>query len=236
MPYEFSQEKLDEIRRKFPGLEYVQGAGWRGTLEFDKIHEDYRIIDSYQIAICIPKDYPNSIPLVGEIGSRAKTIVEKHEIKDPRDLHCCLKGNAAQVCLCVKQQEKIKFPVGESIVFFMETLVVPYFYGLSYFEENKRWPWREYSHGGLGMLEYYAEDSTKQTKTNIETLSIAFQSDMYWKKYRKQTQNPNGSKLCICGSSRPFNECHSLAWKGLMRLHEDLRRLKLNAYKLFSNK
>jgi len=83
------------------------------------------IIDSYQIRIIIPDNYPDSIPFVQEIGGKAKAIVEKYGIIDPRDFHWN-PGNGT-ACLCVKQQEKIKFPPRSTLVYFIENLVILYF-------------------------------------------------------------------------------------------------------------
>lgn len=232
MTYEFSKSEINEVYHKFPKLKLTQKGVWEGTIDFDRTYRDYRIIDNYQIRIIIPDNYPDSIPFVQEIGGKAKAIAEKYNIKDPRDFHWN-PGNGT-ACLCVKQQEKIKFPPGSTLVSFIENLVISYFYGLSYFKDHKKWPWREYSHGGLGILEYYAENPVEQTKDTLETLSVVFRDDVNWKKYRKHIKNPTNNKSCICGSKEPFAQCHSLAWQGLMRLHDDIHRLKLNAYKLFS--
>ncbi len=232
MVYEFSKSEINEVNHKFPKLKLTREVVWEGTIDFDKTYRDYRIIDNYQIRIIIPDNYPDSIPFVQEIGGKAKVIAEKYGIKDPREFHWNPENGT--VCLCVKQEEKIKFPLGSTLAYFIENLVIAYFYGLSYFKDHKKWPWREYSHGGLGMLEYYAEDPIEQTKDSLKILSALFHDDINWKKYRKHIKNPTNNKSCICSSKKLFAQCHSLSWQGLMRLHDDIHRLKLNAYKLFS--
>jgi hypothetical protein len=239
MRHEFTREELAEIKQRYPKLKQgVLGPfkTWEGVVNFNKSYREYPIVDSFGIKIVLPDNYPNQIPWVQETGGRIEKIAKKYGITDLRDLHVNPSPKDRTVCLCVKQEEKIKFPPGSKLPDFIENLVVPYFYGISYFEENRRWPWREYSHGGLGMLECYAEDSAEQTEESLKWLATVFTGDTNWKKYRGQVQNPKEGKVCVCGSGKPFIEHHNLAWRGLMKMHEDIRRLKLNAYKLFSKK
>jgi hypothetical protein len=233
-PYDFPPDEIAAMKKRFPKLKYEKKGLWIGTLDFDREYREYRIIDSYEVAIRT-YDYPNRLPFVTSKDDRIKSIVEKYKIKDVRDLHWT-DGNGA--CLCVRQEEKIKFPPGSDFVYFMDNLVIPYFYGLSYFEENGYWPWLEYSHGGLGLLEYYAKDPIEQTAESIAALTDIFTGDKNnWRKYRAQIVNPNPNKACICGSGKPFSECtHALAWKGLARLRDDLKRLHLNPYKVFTQR
>lgn len=231
--YDFSRAEIVSVRKRFPRLDCTKPGVWEGILEFDHKYRDYRIIDAYNIIIVTPPDYPDRMPLVSETAGRVFSIAKKHNLADIRDIHWTKENGA---CLCVRQQEKTKLPPGSDFVYFVENLVTPYFYGLSFFEEYGRWPWREYSHGGLGVLEYYAEDPTEQTKESIEKLVPVFTGDKaHWKKYRAQLVSPSINKICICGSKQSFSSCrHGLAWKGLLRLHEDLKRLGMNPYKVFS--
>ncbi len=232
--YDFSKAEIAAVKKRFPKLNYTNPGAWKGILEFDSAYHEYRIIDKYEVIIIVPSDYPARMPFVSETGGRIPFIANKYRLKDIRDIHWTKENGA---CLCVRQEEKIKLPPGSNLVYFLENLVVPYFYGLSFFEERGRWPWREYSHGGLGLLEYYAEDPLEQTKESIEKLTPIFTGDKEnWKKYRAQLMSPSANKICICGSKQPFSDCrHGLAWRGLVRLHQDLKRLGLNPYKVFSS-
>jgi hypothetical protein len=230
--YDIPTEEIVATKKRFPKLKHEKKGIWTGVLEFDREYREYRISDSFEIAVGT-YDYPTHLPFVTETGGRIKAIAEKYHLKDIRDVHWT---NGSGACLCVRQEEKIKFPPGSDFVYFIDNLVIPYFYGLSYFEENGRWPWLEYSHGGLGLLEYYAKDPVEQTASSIAVLANVFTGDKdNWRKYRTQLMNPNSNKACICGSGNSFSRCsHTLAWKGLVRLHEDLKRLRLNPYKVFT--
>ncbi len=228
--HEFSSVEVAAVKSQFPKLGYISTGVWKGALEFDRVYRDYRIIDNYEISIAVPATYPDRLPHVSELGGRVVAAAKKHS-KDVLDAHWSSQNGA---CLCVKQEEKIKFPSGSDMVFFIENLVIPYFYGLSYFEEYGRWPWREYSHGCLGLLEFHAEDVADKTAEMIQELAVSFRNDAKWEKYRDHLLKPKPKRLCPCGSGKTFPDCHRGAWNGLIALRGDLRLLNLDAHKLFS--
>jgi len=152
--HEFSKEEIAAVKEKFPGLR-LTAKGWEGDLAFYASFEDHPIRDTYRVAIDIPLEYPEQIPLLREIGGRTQKIAKKYGLQDIRSLH--FNANNGTACVCVKQEEKRKFPPGAPLLTFIDDLAVPYLYGLSYYDQNGRWPWREYSHGCLGLLEFYAE-------------------------------------------------------------------------------
>lgn len=229
--YAFSDQELAKVKRQFPKLELIQPGTWRGTIDFDSTHHEYRIIDSFEIRIKAPAGYPEKIPLVYDVGEQAKKVGAKHGVKNLRDIH--FNPSDGTICLCVRQEEKNKFPPGSDLVYFIDRLVIPYFYALHYYDEQGRWPWREYSHGGLGMLEHYAEDTSEQTRDSIKLLASYFHDDTHLNRYKKHLREPKENKECMCENRRPISVCHPLAWTGLLKLHQDMDRLKLNPYKLF---
>lgn len=235
MSYEFNQEEIQKISKTYPGLKFEKGKdiqAWEGILKFDRAYKGYRIIDSYECKIIIFPGYPTTLPWVHEIGNRTEEIARKWKISDLRDLHSN-PSRYKSACLCVGQEEKIKLPPGSSFIDFMEKLVVPYFYGLSYFNENGKWPWKEYSHGALGILEYNSTDKIKTTEEKISDIVSALRADNKWRKNRKILQKLRTNCLCICGSNKLFKECHPDAFSGMLKLKSDIENLKLNAYKLF---
>lgn len=235
MPYEFNQEEIKKISQLYPDLKFEKDKDiqtWEGVLKFDRVYKGYRIIDSYECKIIIFPDYPSVIPWVHEIGNRTEEIAKKWKISNLIDLHC--NSNLYKsACLCVKQEEKIKFPPGSSFIDFIEKLAIPYFYGLSYFNENGKWPWKEYSHGALGILEYHSTDAVEATEEKIFDIVSALRADNKWRKNRKILQKLRNDCLCMCGSNKLFKECHPNAFNGLLKLKSDMVNLRLNTYKLF---
>ncbi|PIZ44974.1 hypothetical protein COY31_01340 [Candidatus Wolfebacteria bacterium CG_4_10_14_0_2_um_filter_39_18] len=230
--YNFSQKEIDEVQIKFSKLKLDQQGVWKGIIDIYAEYEGYQINDAFEILIITPSIFPSQPPLMIEIGGRTQAIAKKYKITDLRRLHC----NPSQrntACLCVRQEEKEKFPPGSNLVVFTENLVVPYLYGLSYFEKFGKWPWGEYSHGGLGVLEYHAEDPTEITEQGIRENTKLLRADENWKEYSKQLRKPSSEKFCICGSRKPFRKCHKKAWQGLNRLYSDIHNFELNVRQLF---
>lgn len=242
MPYEFQPSEIKRIEDKYPGLKLsrVQDDGktydiWEGKVHFDRTYHGYRIIDDFDSKIDILSDYPESLPLVYEVGGRAKKVAKKWGVEDLRDIH--FNPHNGTLCLCVKQEEKAKFPPSATFIDFVEDLVIPYFYGLVYFEENGKWPWKEYSHGTLGLLEYHAENSTGANVDEIRKVAVFIQADIInRKRIRQHLQNWEDEWLCLCGSKNLFSDCHQLAWRGLKKLKKDIDSLRLNPYKLLQPK
>jgi len=232
MLHEFSADEIAKVKAEYPKLDLVRPGTWEGEIDFDREYREYRIKDTYKVAITAPEGYPAFIPSLREIGGRTQAIAEKYKLTDIRDLH--YNTNNRTACVCVKQEEKTKFPPGSDLVHFIEALAIPYLYGLSFYDEQGYWPWGEYSHGAIGLLEYYADDPSEQSKEDIEVIAGTFRDDLNWKRYSKQLRKPSPDKSCPCGKDKPFQKCHADAYRGLLRLNGDLKRLKLNPYKLFN--
>ncbi len=231
MAYQFSEKEIGEIKNQFPEMDFKIHKGihfYEGIIRFDRIFKDYRIIDAFKLRIIFPDEYPKSIPVVKEIGDRINKIKAKFNITDLRDIHYN-PGNFT-ACLCVKPMERIKFPDGSNFVDFLNDLVIPYLYGLSYFEENGVWPWKECSHGGLGLLEYYFQNRKSVSKDSIIDTIRFLRKDGKWKDYGKYLNKKKPRRLCLCDSGKIFSECHSDAWEGLKLLQDDVRFLSINIY------
>lgn len=228
--YVFSEEEILAVKTRFPKLELIKPGVWRGVIDFDRVYRDYRIADSYDVGIIVLVGFPQVFPIVHELAERIKTIQDKYSLKTVADLHYNINNGA---CLCVVQEKESRLPVESNLVFFIENLVVPYFYGLSYFDEQGRWPWKEYGHGGLGVLEHYTEQWKGSNQELIRSLMPTFSADKHWRKYRKQFISPNPHTLCFCESGIDISTCHGKAWEGIMKINNDLKALKINAYKFF---
>lgn len=186
------------IQERFPTLQYQEIGGkvfLLGVLKLNHSYKNEQIEDSYAIEIEFPDDYPESLPKVREVGGRKESIAKAREIKDIGDLHFNIDGSA---CLCPRVLEKKKFPPGSNIETFLEELVCPFFYALSFFEKHGRFPWGEYSHGDKGVLEAYSE------YLGIDDLSFLIRCVWLLAK-----NGPiKGHWGCPCGSHEKFRKCH----------------------------
>ena len=124
----------------------------------------------------------NGWPKVYEIGGRHREIAKKWNV-GIIDLH--FYPVDARGCLGLKFRDKESLRIKG----FLEKLVIPFFYRLSYTERfgiaaSQNDLWGEYSHGDEGLREYLAEISN----------------------YAKQ--NPSRNDLCPCGSGKKYKKCH----------------------------
>lgn len=227
----FSDEEIAVVKGKYPELERSAPGAIEGTLNMEAIYDGVTIVDSFNIRITAANPHSDHVPALYEIGGRTQSIATKLGIVDLRDLHRNVNGTT---CVCVKQVEKEKFPLGSPLSVFIENLVVPYLYGLASFEKNRRWPWGDFSHGSLGLLEFYAENTEPQKLENIALIVPSLRRESNWKEYHKQLRKPNGEKSCLCNSGKPFRKCHERAWRGLEWLHGELLRLGIDPKSLFN--
>ena len=158
----------------------------------DGLRKVNRLIgDVFEIKICLGILDGNGWPKVYEVGGRHYQIAKKCNV-EIIDLHFYSDDDAC--CLGLNFPDKRSL----SIRGFLEELVIPFFYQLSYIEKfgiaaSRNDLWGEYSHGKEGLTEYLTE------------ISI----------FAKQ--NPGRNDLCPCGSGKKYKKCHLDAVEDLKR-------------------
>ncbi len=190
---------LEWLTRCFPGLLYdVNANEIAGEIGFctaydggtDRIRigndEEHRrlasfLCDSYSLRIDLNYIDRNGWPRVYEVGGRHQAISRKHNV-DAIDLHFYPDGSC---CLGIRFSPE-RFLTIER---FIDELVIPFLYRLSYVDKNgplaaKRDIWGEYAHGDDGIRQYMNE-----------MLDMA-------------SRDPGRNELCPCGSGRKFKRCH----------------------------
>lgn len=142
---------------------------------------DSFLCDAFMVRIELRAVETNGWPRVYEVGGRS-TAIAQHNKREMIDLHffedgrCCVGLNYAP-------------PRNLTLQRFMQELVVPFFYRLSYtdrygFEAASAHLWGEYSHGEEGKREYEQE-------------ILAFAA-----------KDPSRNQLCPCGSGIKYKKCH----------------------------
>lgn len=201
-----------------------------GDLDLHAIYDGEERRDVFQVRINAPRDYPNSIPLLLETGGRTAAIAAKYGIEDHRDLH--RNPGTGTACVCVKQEEHRRFPKGAKLLDFIEELAVPYLFGLSHFDEHGKWPWSDYSHGTLGIIEYYADAADDPSIESIRSTVNLLRQDFGWRESRRQIRKPSALRMCVCGSSKPISHCHKRVWAGITKLNGDIKKLGLDVWRI----
>lgn len=221
------EEAAEEFLVGYPTLKRDGVHLWRGQLPIHASFENQERKDEFAIEIRTSPDHPTTVPFLREVGGRTSEIAAKHQLRDIRDLHYSLATQSA--CLCLKQEEAIRFPPGSTLTTFVRELAVPYLYGLSYFDAHGSWPWAEYSHGVLGTLEYASTNTC--TEALLSEVAAQVGSEKFAADLRKQFRRLIDNARCPCGSGKPFRRCHIQARRGLIRLRHAalLGGLKLDA-------
>lgn len=231
MPDTFSDEEIALVRERYQQLKRTGPGVVEGILTMQAVYDGERIDENFQVKITAQNPNSHRIPALYETGGRTKAIAEKYAIVDLRALH--YNPNDETACVCVRQEEKYKYPPGSDLLTFIENLAVPYLYGLTFYDQHQRWPWGDYAHGSLGLLEFYADEPIEQNEEDVNDVLTAIRKEINWKDYHKQIRNPNEKKACVCGSGKPFGTCHEKVCAGLNHLRGELNRLGMNLKTLF---
>jgi hypothetical protein len=136
------------------------------------------------------------------------------------DRHINISDDSACLCSPLVEDEYL-IPLFNFKSFF-EKLVIPFLYGQLFYIQNGSWPWHDYSHGSMGLLESYVKVSNPQK--GEECLQL-LKRDKYWEKNIKPllfSKEIKGHRPCICNTGNQIRRCHPEAWKGLILLKKNL--------------
>lgn len=104
---------------------------------------------------------------------------------------------------------------------YMKELVVPFLYGQESFTKEGHWPWAEYAHGVLGLIEACTSD-TEPTVLD-ECLRRLPREPVVWERVRallKQKSYIKGHSRCPCPKNDHLRRCHPRVLIGLRALKE----------------
>ena len=193
------QTDLDSLSASFPNLRYDSAAGViEGELELHAAYDrgqqklsigsddetsgmETYLSDSFSIRIETDALDHNGWPTVYEVGGRHALIADRENV-EVIDLHFYPNGAC---CLGLQLFTSRRM----TLVEFMDELVVPFFYRLSYTDSYglrsaRQYLWGEYSHGDKGLREYLS-DVDRIAKHGL-----------------------GRNELCVCGSGRKYKRCH----------------------------
>ena len=193
------QTDLDSLSASFLNLRYDSAAGViEGELELHAAYDrgqqklsigsddetssmETYLSDSFSIRIETDALDHNGLPTVYEVGGRHALIADRENI-EVIDLHFYPNG-ACCLSLQLFADRRV------TLVEFIDELVVPFFYRLSYTDSYglrsaRQYLWGEYSHGDKGFREYLS-DIDRMAKHGL-----------------------GRNELCVCGSGRKYKRCH----------------------------
>jgi hypothetical protein len=132
-------------------------------------------------------------------------------------------------CLCSPLEEGEFLEPKFNLAYFIERLVVPFLYGQAFYTQHGRWPWTEYSHGSVGLLEAYSNIHEPARAT--ECLRLLSQDGKAWPKVKaalQQKPHIKGHTPCFCPKRDNIRRCHPNAWRGALQLQLDVRTLAIS--------
>jgi hypothetical protein len=187
--FEVKTELLDEIRnaveRDQPDLRVIVTDEGRVLLRGSfAVRDATAVLDRYQIEIRFPEDYPDSLPVLEEIGDRIPKTADRHTNVD------------GAACLLVPEEWFVISP-DRSFAAFLGGPVKNFFLGQILVQGGQPWPFGERPHGYEGILECYLE---------ILGIQDANQVRPYLDCLRKERLR--GHWDCPCGSSKRLRYCH----------------------------
>lgn len=178
---------IENMKRKYPSLEYVQQDNeciFVGELILNHVYNDVRMTGKFDIEIVVPRDFPLALPTVKELSN---CIDDSYTHRYPN----------GYLCLASNLELKMHISKNHDISVFVDKYVIPYLYTYKYFKEYGTYPYGERSHGTMGDLEYlkdlFCVDNWKQV-CNIMMFIIQ--------------SNYKGHFLCPCGSEKRIRNCH----------------------------
>lgn len=186
----YEEWELSAILAKYPDLR-VQPSGGNdlvlaGTVAFRVAAPNGTMIeDSYAVELTIPPEFPSKNPWAFECDGRI-----------PHDYHK-LEGN--YLCLGAPMALRMTLTLNPTLLTLLESLVIPYLAGYSYFAQHGEMIYGELEHGNAGIRQYLGElFQSKTTDRAEEFVRLA--------SLKKRTAN---KQSCPCRSGRRLGKCHN---------------------------
>lgn len=193
--------RLEALLLRQPGLRIVPAGSdliLRGALKVNaRASGRAAIMDTYQVELRVPPDFPPRVPLVFETVGRI-----------PHSYHHLKDGS-----LCLGSETRLRLMVAEglSLLGFVERCVIPYLYRYSYLKKYGEAPFGDLVHGAEGIQ----EDLRLLLGVDRESVVLPFVRLVAMKKRCANKRN------CPCGSGRRLGRCHN---RPVNRLRDRLGR------------
>lgn len=183
-----------EIPTKYPDLRVITERETVYVLGSFPVMDGAEVLDRFQINIELPADFPDSIPILREVGGRIPWHESRH-----------VNRGTGEACPIVPEEWFLR-PESGSMLAFLDGPVRNFFLGQILVEAGQPWPFGERSHGVDGLFEAYGEMLGTSDRDAIVR---------YLDCLRRETLK--GHWECPCGSAKRMRNCH---WDELQTLRE----------------
>ncbi len=173
------------LREGYPNLHLhvtPTGVEIRGT--FPVWGTDGAELDRYEISIQLPQDYPESLPIVREVGGRIPWNEDSHVERDGR------------ACVLLPDDRWRCFPLGAPFSIYVRGPLHNFFLSQTVHAETGEWPFGEWGHGVRGIYEYYWQLLRTEDALVVQRfLRVLAKIDL------------NRGQACPCGSGEKVKRC-----------------------------
>lgn len=194
--YELFLAQLDDAMVHYPSMHRVSTGGkevlkgWLAVVDKDGKHWD-----DYEVEIHASDRFPYEFPTLYEVSDKIPKIADWHIYEDT--LSCCVKILPEEIARCRD---------GITLTEFIREEVMPYLFNQTHRRKEGYYVNGEYSHGPLGVFEYYSGVlGTRNWKEVIFLLEAI-----------AKNERPGRTSLCFCGKNIKFRKCHKEAFDKLI--------------------
>lgn len=159
----------------------------KGRFQRQLQHKEFGLVDvDYLLSICIPFDYPESLPVVYEIENKIQQTSSNHINPDGS---FCL-GSPIRLKLALKNTSEFKA--------FFEVCILPYLYAVTVNQKHgKGFLFGELEHGNEGLISDFQDLFHLQNKTQVYQMLEILSA-------RKKAANKMN---CPCACGKRVTEC-----------------------------
>lgn len=177
---------LNEVLEMFPKLKLFE-KDKKKTIggEIDIFDAAGNYVNSFDINVVVPRNYPYGFPLLFETSNKFEHIPDRHINEE------------GSCCVCSLQESDLISQKGITIKDFFLGYVVPYLANQLYFDSEEEWANGDYEHGVEGILQFYRELFEMEPIHEVINLLSFFNT-------HKMNRNDN----CFCGKKEKLKRCH----------------------------
>lgn len=157
-----------------------------GVIEDKVKYNKFNTIEfAYNVKIVIPEKYPNELPEI---------FMDDESIKPDIDLHIESNG---KICLGVPLRLMKEFRKVGNLKDYIDSVLIPFLYGLTYKIKYGKFPFNEVYHGYTGLFNEYKKllhlSNAKSIKKALELLGMESGNALF--------------ERCPCGCGRLYASC-----------------------------